>query len=74
MESNDIYEKIIELDGDCMKSEDRPPCQQCPFKKQCLVKMILLAQHIPKEIRVKWALDKLVEEVIFNGESEETND
>ncbi|MCK5610583.1 hypothetical protein KAR91_52405 [Candidatus Pacearchaeota archaeon] len=66
MELNDTYEKIIELGGDCFKSKDRPPCQHCPFQKDCLQKMIALAKAIPKEARLRWALDKLVEEVILN--------
>lgn len=71
MELNDIYEKIVKLGGDCFNSEDRPPCELCPFKKDCLRKMISLAQSIPKEARLRWALDKLIEEVIFNDEKEE---
>ena len=45
MELNDIYEKIIELGGDCFKAKDRPPCQHCPFQKDCLQKMIVLAEN-----------------------------
>lgn len=72
MEVNDIYEKIIELGGDCFKAKDRPPCERCPFQKDCLHKMIHLAKHIPKEARLRWALDKLVEEVLLSdNESKE---
>lgn len=66
MELNDIYEKIVKLGGDCFKAEKRPPCQHCPFMKQCLHKMVTLAEHIPKETRLEWALDKLVEEYLFD--------
>jgi len=69
MELNDIYEKIVELGGDCFKSEDRPPCQHCPFQKDCLKQMLALAKHIPNETRVRWALDKLVEEVLLDDET-----
>ena len=74
MELNDIYEKIIELGGDCFKGDDRPPCQVCPFQKDCLIKMIQLAQHIPKEVRMRWALDKLVEEVLLKDEEDAADD
>ena len=67
MELNDIYEKIIELGGDCFNSKDRPPCQSCPFKSECLSKMIVLAKHVPKEARLRWALDKLVEGIVLDG-------
>ncbi len=66
MELNDIYEKIVELGGDCFKADKRPPCENCPFQQQCLHKMIALAESIPKEARLRWALDKLVEEHLLN--------
>ena len=61
-----MYEKIVELGGDCFQSKERPPCQKCPFQKECLHKIIVLAEVIPKETRLGWALDKLVEEYLFN--------
>lgn len=66
MELNKIYDKIIDMGGDCFKDDDRPLCRQCPFKKDCLQKMILMAKSIPKEVRVRWALDKLVEEIVLD--------
>ncbi len=71
MELNDIYEKIVELGGDCFQSENRPPCENCPFQKDCLQQMIALAKHIPKEARLRWALDKLVEEYLLNDNDSE---
>ena len=66
MNKNDIFEKIIKLGGDCFKAKNRPPCGSCPFQKQCLQKIILLAENIPKETRVQWALDELVEEFLLD--------
>ena len=71
MKLNDIYEKIVELGGDCFQSEKRPPCENCPFQQDCLHKMIALAQVIPKEARLRWALDKLVEEYLFDDNANE---
>jgi len=70
MELNDIYEKIVEMGGDCFKSDDRPPCQHCPFQRQCLDKMLFLAKHIPNEARLRWALDKLIEELVLDDNDE----
>jgi hypothetical protein len=70
MELNDIYEKIIESGGECFKTSDRPPCEHCPFKKDCLEKMILLAKNIPSETRVNWALDGLVEKILLGDDDE----
>ena len=63
---NDIYKTIIKLDGDCFMAEERPPCQSCPFQGKCLHRMIALAESIPKEKRLGWALDELAEEYLLN--------
>lgn len=57
---------IIKLGGDCFQDKNRPPCKECPFKNECLVKMISMAKVIPSEQRVEWALDKLIENAVFN--------
>lgn len=66
MDLNYIYEMIVELGGDCFNSKNRPPCNECPFKDKCLVQMISLAKVIPKEQRIEWALDKLVEDIVLD--------
>lgn len=70
MELNDTYEKIVELGGDCFQSEKRPPCENCSFQGQCLHKMIVLAEAISKEARLRWALDKLIEEYLLKDDEQ----
>jgi len=65
MNLNNVYEKIIEVDGECFKSNNRPPCRYCPFQEECLEKIINSAKAISKETRVGWVLDKLVEGAFF---------
>jgi len=66
MDSNDVCEKIIEMDGDCFKGKHKPFCSVCPFADACLELIINKAKPITNEQRVKWALDKLVDGVFFD--------
>lgn len=66
MDLNDVYEKIIEVEGDCFKGKNKPPCSDCPFADMCLELIINEAKPITNDQRLKWALDKLVEGVIFD--------
>jgi len=66
MESNKVYETIIELGGNCFMADERPPCEVCPFKEKCLLKMINEGGFIPKERRLSWALNELAEEYLLN--------
>jgi len=68
MNKNQIYDFIVELGGDCFQGEQRPPCEICPFQDKCLKKIIHLAQSIPKETRLRWALDEIMQEVLLNDE------
>ena len=61
---NKIYNKIIELDGNCFEKGSNLQCTNCPFKNKCLVKMI---NGIPvsNQTRIELALDAIIEEVIL---------
>ena len=66
MEMNEIYESIVELDGDCFIADQRPPCQSCPFSDKCYKAMIKNGIHVPKEKRLNWAIDELAQEYLLN--------
>ena len=68
MDKNYIYEYIVKLGGDCFVGDQRPPCGACPFQDKCLKKILTLAESIPKETRLNWALDKLVEDLVLNDD------
>lgn len=60
---NNIYERIVELDGDCFKyNAVVPKCEDCSFLNKCL-------GYIPSQTRLGWALDKLAEEILLDVES-----
>jgi adenine-specific DNA glycosylase len=69
MDKNSIYDAIVSLNGDCFKS-NVPMCDQCPFKNKCLHSMISLAEYIPKETRLQWALNELIEGLVFEEQEE----
>ena len=66
MDKNHIYDYIVRLGGDCFKKLERPPCQECPFQDKCLNQIIGLAKDIPKEARLQWALDELIQDVVLD--------
>jgi hypothetical protein len=66
-ENKAILEKIIELDGDCMKHER---CQQCPFKSSCLPSF-LTNKPITKNQRASAALNTLSQISIMHNERDE---
>lgn len=69
MNLNEVYNQIVELEGDCFNpSNGRPLCRNCPFVVDCLSKIIQNGSYISKESRVKWALDKLIEEFVLNDD------
>lgn len=67
---NNIYERIVELDGDCFKyNAVVPKCEDCSFLNKCLGLTLTVGKHIPSETRLGWALDKLAEEILLDVES-----
>jgi hypothetical protein len=67
MDELQVVEKILELNGDCF-SDTTLTCENCPFKDDCLLRIINLGQKIPHNRRVNWALDYMLEKEIFNNE------
>jgi hypothetical protein len=64
---DDIYERIIELDGDCFKDKDAvPKCHKCIFMDKCLTLTLNTGKSIGTATRVQWALDKLAEEILLD--------
>lgn len=61
---NDICENIIRVQGDCF-AKDGPCCSQCPFKIECIYKMIVEAEYVSHSKRVQWAMNKITENFIF---------
>ena len=68
MDNNTTCDDIVRLEGDCFKESI---CSDCPFKYKCLYKMIHFGKSITKEVRLRWALDKIIQEQILNDYSEE---
>jgi hypothetical protein len=61
---NDICEKIISVEGNCF-AKDGPSCSQCPFKIECIYKMIVSAEYIPASTRFEWAMSRVCENFIL---------
>ena len=62
---DEIYNKIIELNGDCFSSSEQVPCYKCPFREKCLMK-VLSGIPISNQTRIELALDAIIEEVILD--------
>ena len=52
----ELLQGIIERDGDCI---DASWCVMCPFAEQCVLNAVTKARLLPKEERVRRAVDKL---------------
>lgn len=64
---DEIYERIVRLDGDCFKDKDTTPnCSKCAFLNKCLSLTVTVGKHIPSDTRLRWALDKLAEEILLD--------
>lgn len=52
-----ILEKIVELEGDCLKAD---MCRECPFARNCLPEFLKTRRERPsRPERFNMALDKL---------------
>ena len=67
-----LLEGIIERKGDCVAASW---CMMCPFNEACVLNAISKARLLPKEERVKRAVDKLFIEALEEElDDQETND
>lgn len=59
-----VLEKIIELQGDCLKAD---LCRSCPFRKKCLPEFLKIVSHRPsKKERFNLALDAVTNTALFD--------
>ena len=64
---NQILEKIVELDGDCLSAKI---CKQCPFASRCLPQFLHGKQKSPsKDERLNLALDTLAYGVLLDDDT-----
>ena len=68
----ELLQGIIERDGDCI---DASWCVICPFAEKCVLNAVTKARLLPKEERVRRAVDKLFTyELEKQLDDEEAND
>jgi len=64
---NEILEKIVELDGNCLTAEI---CKECPFASKCLPQFLHGKQKRPsKDERLNLALDTMAHGVLLDDSS-----